>query len=524
VSLRSADGRVLALLTLAFVLSGVAFAVVTPMFENPDEATHVDMVEHYVHQPTKLAGPSLRQTAKVRGAFAATGLVDSPGPQAMAGLSGTRPRYGPFRAYGGDEAATSCPGRTCQNYQFIHPPGWYLAAAPVAWVLEARPFPETVLALRLLNVLLGSVMVACTWSIARSLWPDRSRRALLAAACTACCGPLAAASASVNNDGLMMPMIAVALALMAWMLRRGATVRSAGLLGIAVGLGLLIKGQFLIVAVVAFAAVLLAPTVKRGDRPRALLAYLVPGGIGGLWYLRVILDAHSITPTGGELLAPAAPGPWDHVGFASFFVHRIRDVLDRFPGRYGWQLTNLPGGLLVAVQVGTLALLVGWLVCRRWRRPSADSARVLVMASVPVLLLVASAYTAWQTYHSNGDEHGLAPRYVYGSVPVLSVMVIAALVAIRSRVRMPARASRWVQAGLVVGLGGMGVVVSQVVSAHAMYFTTDAKLLFQRAGIVAPVPHLKVWVVLLAMLWTAAMATVVMLLARPEPGRHAAGR
>lgn len=307
---RSRDHVVLALLTVVFVLSGVGFAVATPLFENPDEATHVDMVEHYVHEPTHLAGPSLRQTAKVRGAFAATGLVDTPGPAAVAGLPATRPDYGPFRAYGGDEPATSCPGRTCQNYQFGHPPGWYLLAAPIAWVLQDRPFPDTVLALRVFNVLLGSVMVWCAWSIALSLWPGRTRRALLAAACTACCGPLAAAASAVNNDGLLLPLMAVALALMAGALRRGTDGRGAALLGGVVALGLLTKVEFVVIAVVGFVVLLLAPLAGRTPRWRAVLTYLVIGGLGGLWHLRVLLDAHSFTPKGGELLGPATQGPW----------------------------------------------------------------------------------------------------------------------------------------------------------------------------------------------------------------------
>ena len=135
------------------------------MFENPDEATHLDMARHYSRHPFDQAGPALRQSQAVRGAFGATGLFDTPSELAMAGIPPSRPDYLPFDRYGGDEAATSCPV-TCQNYQFIHPPSWYLAAAPVVWALNDRPFPEVVLVLRLLNVVLVSVLVWCAWRMA----------------------------------------------------------------------------------------------------------------------------------------------------------------------------------------------------------------------------------------------------------------------------------------------------------------------------------------------------------------------
>jgi 4-amino-4-deoxy-L-arabinose transferase-like glycosyltransferase len=510
---------VLVLLTVAFVVSGAAFAVLTPLFENPDEATHVDMVEHYVEHPTKMAGPSLRQTQKVRGAFAATGLFDTPTKAAVAGLPPTRPDYGPFRQYGGEEPATSCPV-TCQNYQFAHPPLWYLTVAPVAWVLQDRPFPDTVLALRLINVLFGAVMVWATWSIALSLWPGRGRRALLAAACTACCGPLAAAAASVNNDGLMMPLMAVALALIAMLLRRGATGRSAAVLGLVVAVGLLTKIEFLVISVVGLGAVLLAPVANGRERGKAALSYLAVGGIGGLWHLRVILDTHSLTPRGGELLGPTRRGPWSHVGFLHYLRGRLGEAFDRFPGRYGWQLANLPEGLLTAVKVGTVALVVVWLVCRRWRRPTIATARVLVLLTAPVLLLLASAFTAWQSYHRNGEEHGLAPRYGYGTVPVLSVALIAALVALHRRWRPGARAQRALEGAFVVGLGVLGVLVSEVVSAHAVYFTTRTTLLFQRAGIVAPLAHVKAYLAALLVIWLAAMVAVVWGIVRARPAAH----
>ena len=321
-------------------------------------------------------------------------------------------------------------------------------------MLDDQPFPRTVTALRLLNVVLCSVVVWATWAIARELWPTRPRLALVAAGCTAVCGPLAAAAASVNNDGLMLPLMAVALALMAGILRRGVTVRAAAVLGATVGLGLLVKGELLVIAAVGLAAVLLAPVADARVRLRAAVAYLAIGGIGGLWWLRVFVDDRAITPSGGELLAPPRTGPWNDENPVSYVWGRLDTVIDWFPGRYGsypWPFKLLPSGLLLACQLGVVVLLVAWLVARRWTRPTIASLRVALLAAVPFLLFAASAYTAWDTYRSNGYHHGLAPRYVYGGVPVMAVMAAASLGAVAARLRL--RGVPQLHALLLVGLG-----------------------------------------------------------------------
>ena len=50
--------------------------------------------------------------------------------------------------------------------------------------------------------------------------------------------------------------------------------------------------------------------------------------------------------------------------------------------------------------------------------PAGVESRYTYLASLPFALLLASAYTAWDTFRSNGNQHGLAPRYLYGAVPV----------------------------------------------------------------------------------------------------------
>src|SRR5687768_16045727 len=105
----SPSATAVALLTLVFVQTGLAFAIATPMFQNPDEPTQVDMVRHYASHPTEFAGPSPRQSDGLRCAVSATGLADD-GPD-FDEVRSERPTYRPFTAYrGGDAPATTdCP-------------------------------------------------------------------------------------------------------------------------------------------------------------------------------------------------------------------------------------------------------------------------------------------------------------------------------------------------------------------------------------------------------------------------------
>jgi uncharacterized membrane protein len=195
------------------------------------------------------------------------------------------------------------------------------------------------------------------------------------------------------------------------------------------------------------------------------------------------------------------------MGLLAYFGNRFGTIVDWFPGRYGsypWPFALLPTWLLRTCQLAVVALAAAWLACRRWHRLNLASLRVALLASMPFVLLASSLYQAWDAYRTNGVHNGLAPRYLYGAVPIMAVMATAAVAAIVQRLRF--RPVAFTHALLLVGTGILGTVVSLVVSLHGMYFTTDWTLLFQRAGVMAPVAHVKAWMSVLAALWTLALA------------------
>jgi 4-amino-4-deoxy-L-arabinose transferase-like glycosyltransferase len=491
----------LALLTLLFVQTGLAFAIFTPMFQNPDEPTQVDMVRHYAAHPTQLAGPSLRQTDGLRGAVAATGLSDA--IPDFATVPDTRPDYGPFTSYRGGNApaTTDCPV-TCQNYQYGHPPAWYLLTSPIAWITEGRAFPRMIIALRAFNVLMVSVVVWCTWYIARQVWPARPRRALIAAALTVAFAPLASAASAANNDALVFALMAVTLALIARVLRHGARVTDAMALGALVSLGLLTKGQFLVIAPLALVAVLVAPS--QDTRLHRAIHYVVFAAYGGFWWLRVLVDTHSVTPRGSELVALPSAGPWQSVGFVRYLFERSSFFADRFGGLYGCCATvMLSSTWRTIVELVLLALIIGWLVRRRWTRPTPFGWRLFVLGAAPVLLFLAVALSSYDTFRRNGEIRGMWPRYVYGAVPVLAVGVAALIASAGDRLR---RIPQWAVAVAVAGLVGGGVGVSFFEAMRGVYDTSSLSVMIDRAGIVAPVSHPARWLAAIGLLWIVTLA------------------
>ena len=153
------------------------------------------------------------------------------------------------------------------------------------------------------------------------------------------------------------------------------------------------------------------------SRWRSALLYLVPVGLGAAWWLRILIDTHSFAPRGSEIVGPSRSGPFQSVGFIEYLFDRLPVFVERFPGVYGWLSISVPSWSKIAFNVAVLGVAVGWLACRRWRRPRLSELRFIVLALVPVALLLASAFNAYSTYRRNGEVRGMAPRYVYASTP-----------------------------------------------------------------------------------------------------------
>ena len=503
----SAERFTIALLTSAFVALAAAFAVVVPMFENYDEQTHIDRVRYTSRHWFETVGPDLRRTHGAWAAEAAVGLTDAPGDAAWAGVDSERPEYLAFGDYpGGDTPQTDdCPG-PCQNYQYNQPPAWYVLNAPIAKLVDGASFPVTVLVLRLLAVLLGAPVVALAWWTAKAIWPDDPSAAIAVAAVVAGFGPLAFTVSAANNDALMLTCVFASVALMAHILRSGVTAWRALALGLVVGVGLLTKVQLTIVAPLAGLAILVARQshISRFD---AACVFALPTIAGAGWWFDVYTGSGVLTPESSEIIAPPRPGPWSDALFPVYALQRLPMLLDRMWGIYGFPIVVVPVAWRVVLWIAVFAVAAGAVVTVKRFSP-----RWLVVLGVPVALALSVLWASFTTYRSNGEIRGLAPRYLY---PGLALYAAAAVAPLR-RFLAQSRVIAFVVVGTAV-IGGAGSFIRAV---HGLYGTRSTQLLLDRAAVVAPVKWPLLWLALLFVAWSAAIAAIAARWWLPEASSH----
>jgi 4-amino-4-deoxy-L-arabinose transferase-like glycosyltransferase len=500
------ERRCLAALTVSFIVLGIAFSLAIPLFANYDEHTHVDRVGHTARDPFGTVGPDLRRTYGSVAALDATGSPDTQGPALWDRAPEERPRYRPFNEYrrGSEPQLDGCPG-TCQNFQYSQPRAWYLLMAPWYAALDDDPFPLTVLWLRIADVLLVSPVVLLTAWAARVLWPGAPRRSLAAAALVATAGPLAFTASGANNDGLMLLLAGAAVALSVVIARRGATAWLSLALGAVMGAGLFTKVELVVIAPVVGLVVLTAPKVALA-RWKAVVLVAVPALPGVMWWVAQQTSGGVLSPEGSEILAPAAAGPWTDVTLLAYAVRRVPVLLDRFWGLYGVPAFVVPPPWRLVLWLGAEALLVLWLLCRRWRWPSRDDARAWVLALLPIALVTAVIWASFKTYRTNGEVRALAPRYLYAVLPLLALAVVSAASTVARRIG-PQTWPRWVLPlgiSVAAAVAGFGSFVRAV---SGLYGTTDLALLLDRAHAVAPVADAGPWELVLFACWVLAIAT-----------------
>jgi hypothetical protein len=504
----------LALLTAAFVLTGLVFAVGTPLFQAPDEPQHLDLVHHYAHHPVDIAGPDLRVRQGTRQAVADVGLRDYLAPVSFEAVPPERPRYRaldePARA--GEPAGAGCPV-TCQNYHYAHPQLPYLLAAPLVRVLDGASAATLVLVLRALGVLVVAPVVVLTWFAAAQLWGPSDRRALGAAAAIAFAGPLAAAAAAVNNDAPTILLGGGFVAVVARLLHVGYRPRLVTLLAVLTAVGMWTKAHFLPLALVAVLAVAVAtPPERRADAAKRLA---VPLLVGALWWVIALVRLGGLSG-GSEILAPPREGPWRGASFAGYVLDRAPDLLSSAWGIYGWLAVRAPDGWRTGLTVGALLLLGGAAVtARRWR-PDAVAVRRAVLAGIPVLLALASLRASFAVYRVSGERRGVAGRYLYPALPVLAIGASAAAGTLAVSVRRAVAPAHVLAAGIAAA-AVVGTAGSLAVALHGLYDTRSVGVLLDRASVVSPWAAAPVVLPLLVIAWIATVSGVVWSVLRDRP-------
>lgn len=371
-----------------YLILGLAYSLVNPVFESPDEALNYENIRFFVEERSlPVLGPDEVSKAHhpplyyALGALATFWVPDE-------NLDAIVARENPFWAYRLE------PGVDNKSL-YLHDPD-----------LEGfRDVALGVLLVRWLSLLMGAGTILCVYGTARELFPRRLPPAVGAAALVAFNPMFLFISASVHDDPLANLVAAGILYVTARILVRGATVRRALILGLVIGLAILTKLTCLLVVPTVGLALLyrslagrdaaaaISSRARLGNRAylASAIVAIVALLVGGWWLVRNQILYGEPTSMGRqmEVWEDKRPNGPDVVAA----VHELGFLHDSAWGAFGYGQIPMPAWaygltrLLGLVAVGGLVLFS---VRRRsgrvpWEQPPLV---LLIVFSGPLVVFV----------------------------------------------------------------------------------------------------------------------------------------
>jgi hypothetical protein len=404
------------------------------------------------------------------------------------------------------------------NQLVQHPPTFYYLMGAALHLLpdySGRPYIDVYLFLRLLNVLLLAPLTLLIYAAAKRLL-GTGPAANAAAIAVLAIPQLARMGASVENDNLLVLLLAALTVLTVFVLTGDTSKRTALGIGVLGALALLTKGLSLFLPL--YLAVVYAYALWRSGRRAvvpALIALAVVGFGSGWWWLRNIVVFGVIQPEGNQIvqngLGPART-TWAATGiqFAEHFVRRMnfRFWLDANIWAPPPWVEYFDGILAVVLVVG---LVAGLATARRWASFGPLRALiVLVPAACQLGIITVGAWHSWQSTLFPAGQQG---RYIYGGLLGLLIVGCSGLA------RLLGKRAHLLPVALLAG--GLFVTLAQFALGFRIYYTprhhtsywNDLTVGARNLLAWSPLPATAFWVAVIATvlasvaaLWSAASA------------------
>jgi len=458
------------------VANGWAWALLTPPFDSPDESEHFAYVQYFAETGHRVARHPRRDrsthSAEQQHAldalrlFSYTERRDGRPPwlerneRRWAERLAREPRPPPQDTGGGNAIATQ-----------LNDPLYYGSLAPAYLVAQGGSSWTQLTAARLLTVLYGAIVVLCAFAVVRELLPTRPWAAAAAGLLLAFQPMFAFISSSVNNDGGVNAMAALAVYLTVRALRRGLTPR----LGAALALTLVAlpvmkpTGYSLYPIVLLALAALLWKRHSRADlRAYAALAATFAVAFAGWELLAPAFDQppSPVALPANEVPITGVPGKDHPRGYASYlwqvFLPPLPFMDDLFVPRlpfydiyvktgfaaFGWYQVLFPEWVYLTIVAAMLAAAAGGVLAvrrhREWARRHWMELAFLVLVPFVVLAAVEAAFYTSVPRHRTA-EFG---RYEFPAMAALAALPVGACFAFGRR-RAPLIAAGVVAAMIV---------------------------------------------------------------------------
>ncbi|PZF58977.1 hypothetical protein DEJ23_04195 [Curtobacterium sp. MCSS17_008] len=491
-----------AVVTVAFGLWLLVWALVVPVFQAPDETAHIDATVHLAIGAPWVAPGEMHVLNAVQAAAAQQTTVPKSEWSDFAELLG------------------GAPGESSTVDQMTqHPPTAYLVGA---LALKAVHFADlrwdhAVLVLRLVDVAAVTFLPLLTWASVRRV--TRSPRAgLLGALALFAVPQLASIASSVSNDAPVMLFAAVVVWLAVRLLTGDHRWRTTLGLGVALGALIWIKGTGLPAIPFVALVVLVAGSgvvTLRARLVRTVATLALAAAIGAWWWLHNIVAYGRVQPNGYTAMRPPKDfPPGEHPTLGHFLDVSWGTLARTFWGSPGIKAQVSIGDVLTSLL--TIVALVVVVVFAFRRAP--ERRVVAVVAVFPALLIGIQTYTSAHAYLTTTEVAATQGRYYF---PAIVCLIAVSAVAWRRLAAGPVARTR-TAVGLavalpVIGFYGLGVVSS--------WFWNAARFPVTPAGVaryvaLGPVPPAVV-AVLVVLVLVGVVATVVQVVRMPAPARVA---
>jgi hypothetical protein len=395
-----------------FVALALAYSLATPVGESPDEPTHVEYVLYLLREHSLPVLPieeeGLAQAKHPPLYYMAAAAVSAWADMSSLGFVANPHFTFNMEAPGSPSAFVHYP---FENYPYQGGEGF----------LAVR-------LMRLISLLCGVVVVAATYALGRTVWPERRYLQWGPAAAVAFLPGFLFMSGVVNNDTMANAFSALVLLGATRVALGHASRRDLFLLGLALGLGLLSKLTMIAAVAVAGMGVLIHAYRARDARWLLTAAGWVGGPVVatfGLWVVRNMVTYGPADPLGWGRWQAKIPQMARSIPLSSEIQAYFWTQLTTFWGRFGWATISLPGAvyrvLLLVMGLALLGLIV--LVAADWRRLEPDTRWALALVGTSVILLYASVFRLAFTFNLV-VAHG---RYVYIALAGLGLLFVTGL-------------------------------------------------------------------------------------------------
>jgi hypothetical protein len=451
-------GRTRRLALWLFVIAAVNFccwALITPVFQGPDEVDHFAYTQSVVERGEK---PSAAESSSLpRWSGSENLALQDTSFLSDHQVGDSRPPWLAVeqRDYRAQVAKLHPPSDNGGGYttSAVHGPLYYLALAPAYLAAAHGSVFSQLTLMRFTSALLGALVVLFAFLLVRELAPGRPWLAVLAALLVAYEPMYGFMSGLVNNDVGVNAGAAALELLLIRLLRRGITVPWGALTGAVLIALPSIKGTGL--SLYPVAALVFVVALWRNHRRRDLAGW---GALALSALLVGELIAHvldpALAPSSGAGVPSAIGSNASAVGealhhipdFLSYlwqvFLPRLPFMTPHFPagvypasvifvergwGAFGWYDVFFPHWVYLVVLVAMLlAIPLGaWAARREWRWLRRHWIEALVLVAMPVAVIV--GFEA--AYYTPGSRPVLAEfgRYAFPAIAPVAALVVGAL-------------------------------------------------------------------------------------------------